>query len=466
MTIRTRFAPSPTGSLHLGSARTALFAWAYARHMQGEFVLRIEDTDQQRSEQKYVDMILEGMQWLGLSFDIGPVYQSQRTERYREVKQQLLNAGLAYCCNCSRERLDELRESQQAQKQKPRYDGCCRDKNLPMQAGCVVRFKNPLDGQVRFNDQVRGEVIFNNSELDDLIIWRSDDTPTYNFVVVIDDMDMEITHVIRGDDHTNNTPRQLNIFYALNKTPPSYAHIPMILGPDMKKLSKRHGALSILEYRDNGILPEALINYLARLGWSHGDDEIFSCQQLIEWFELASLNKSAAAYDPEKLNWLNQHYMVHSDPASILPALTHQFELADIDTNHGPALRELFEVQKSRNKTLKEIVEKSQYFYSEFDDYDEAALDKHLSQAALPVIDYMSNAMQSVEWSKQSIKETIAAAAESLQLKMGNVAQPLRVALTGNTISPSIDDTILLIGRERCLKRLQRAQQQIISASA
>lgn len=462
MTVRTRFAPSPTGSLHLGSARTALFAWAYAKHHHGQFVLRIEDTDQARSEARYVDMILEGLAWLNLDYDLGPYYQSQRIDRYREIVNQLLATGYAYRCICSKERLEKLREQQISLKQKPRYDGCCRNKDLPAQTkDSVVRFKNPSDGLVSFNDHIRGKVTTNNNELDDLVLWRSDDFPTYNFTVVVDDIDMKITHVIRGDDHINNTPRQLNIFYALGIEPPEFAHLPMILGPDMKKLSKRHGALSILEYRDQGYLPDAMLNYLARLGWSHGNDEIFTRQQFIDWFELSTLNKSAAAFDPEKLLWLNQNYLQNTDQDKILNTLAQQFALAKVDVTHGPKLIDILQTQANRCKTLKEMVDKSMIFYQEIPEYDDKASQKYLTQEAVAILDYMNVHLQSIAWDKANINLIIQQAITSLGVKMGELAQPLRVALTGNTISPSIDDTLYLMGKSQSLQRIQNALERI-----
>ncbi|MGB5398119.1 MAG: glutamate--tRNA ligase, partial [Gammaproteobacteria bacterium] len=308
-TVRTRFAPSPTGYLHIGGARTALFSWLYARKLGGTFVLRIEDTDRERSTQASVDVILQGMEWLGLDHDEGPFYQTQRFERYREVIDQLIESGHAYHCDCSRERLDKLREQQMADKQKPRYDGCCRERELAPNDRTVVRFKNPLDGDVIIDDKVKGRVVINNRELDDLVIARPDGTPTYNFTVVVDDWDMNISHVIRGDDHLNNTPRQINILNALGAKLPVYAHVPMILGADGKRLSKRHGAVSVLQYRDEGYLPEALMNYLVRLGWSHGDQEIFSRAEMIEFFDISNVNSAASTFNPDKLIWLNQQYI-------------------------------------------------------------------------------------------------------------------------------------------------------------
>ena len=380
--VKTRFAPSPTGMLHIGGIRTALFSWLYARHHQGEFVLRIEDTDRQRSTDEAVQVILDGMEWLGLRADAEPVYQTHRFDRYQEVIQQLLDNGHAYYCYCTPEEVDAMREAAMAKGEKPRYNGYWRDRNEtpPKDINPVVRFKNPLQGQVIIDDQIQGQVIFENSELDDLIIQRSDGTPTYNLTVVVDDMDMEISHVIRGDDHLNNTPRQMNIFKALGAATPVYAHVPMILGTDGKKLSKRHGTVSVLEYRDQGILPEALLNYLVRLGWSHGDQEIFSREEMINLFDIKDINKSASAINPEKLLWINQQYLGSSDSQDLLKQVQ---TLLDYDTSSGPKLEMVIEVQKERAKTLLELVQQSRIFYQDFDEFDENAAKKHLRPVIL-----------------------------------------------------------------------------------
>ena len=330
--VRTRFAPSPTGYLHIGGARTALYCWLYARKTQGTFILRIEDTDLERSTPESVQAILDGMQWLGLNYDEGPYYQTKHFARYKEVIQQLIDEGKAYRCYCSKERLEKLREEQTAKKEKPRYDGFCRERTSKGEGAYVVRFKNPLEGVVEFDDLIRGKLSFANTELDDLIIARSDGTPTYNFTVVVDDWDMKITHVIRGDDHINNTPRQINILRALGATPPFYAHVPMILGSDGKRLSKRHGAVGVMQYREDGFLPEALLNYLVRLGWSHGDQEIFSISELIDYFAIEDINRAPAAFNREKLLWLNQHYMKTSDRDHVARELLWHMEKLGIKT--------------------------------------------------------------------------------------------------------------------------------------
>lgn len=459
MKIRTRFAPSPTGYLHIGGARTALYSWLYAKANQGTFILRIEDTDLERSTQAAVDAILEGMAWLGLDYDEGPFYQMQRMDRYQEVIEQLLQQGKAYRCYCSKERLEQLREQQIATKQKPRYDGRCRtltqhDVTQPH----VIRFLNPDDGAVTFEDQVRGTITFQNSELDDLIIARSDGTPTYNFTVVVDDYDMAITHVIRGDDHINNTPRQINILQALGATPPIYAHVPMILGSDGKRLSKRHGAVSVLQYRDEGYLPEALINYLVRLGWSYGDQEIFSLDELVELFSLKNISRSPATFNSEKLTWLNQHYIKTGDSEHIAAELAHQFNLLDIDMTQGPDLTTVIAAQKDRVKTLKEIAEKSQFLYSDRVIYDDEAIAKEFNEKTLDVLQQLRLCLQQLaEWDKTQIHDCIVRVAEENQLKMGKVAQPLRIAVTGSTHSPSIDTTLVLLGKDKTMKRLNDA---------
>lgn len=369
MKIKTRFAPSPTGYLHVGGARTALYSWLFARHNKGEFVLRIEDTDLERSTPEAIEAIMDGMNWLNLEWDEGPYFQTKRFDRYNAVIDEMLVAGTAYKCYCSRERLDALREEQMAKGEKPRYDGRCRHDHSEHAADepCVVRFANPQDGSVIFDDQIRGPIEFSNQELDDLIIRRTDGSPTYNFCVVVDDWDMEITHVIRGEDHINNTPRQINILKALNAPVPVYAHVSMINGDDGKKLSKRHGAVSVMQYRDDGYLPEALLNYLVRLGWAHGDQEIFSREEMIELFSLNSVSKSASAFNTDKLLWLNHHYINTMQPEYVATYLQWHIEQANIDTRTGPELADLVKLLGERCKTLKEIAESCRYFYEEFD---------------------------------------------------------------------------------------------------
>jgi glutamyl-tRNA synthetase len=456
MTIKTRFAPSPTGLLHIGGIRTALFSWLYARHNNGKFVLRIEDTDRERSTDEAVQVILDGMAWLGLDYDEGPFYQTQRFDRYQEVINQLLEEGHAYRCTCSKERVDQIRNEAMSRGDKPRYDGHCRSLNLSDE-NSVIRFKNPIDGNVAVSDQVQGNVVFENCELDDLIIARSDGTPTYNLTVVVDDMDMGITQVIRGDDHLNNTPRQINILKALGAQIPDYAHIPMILGPDGKKLSKRDGAASILQYRDDGYLPKALLNYLVRLGWSKGDQEIFSIDEMISEFDIKDVNKSASSINPEKLLWLNQHYLKNSDSASLAKSLADLFQIMNVSMDDGPEMEDLIEVQKQRTDTLKDMAEQSVFFYKDFDEYDANSAKKHLRPVILePLIALHESLKKLQDWDNENIKGVIEETAEKFEIKMGKIAQPLRVAVTGTGISPSIDDTLRLLGQEKSLNRLLR----------
>ena len=462
--IRTRFAPSPTGYLHIGGIRTALFSWLFARHAQGSFVLRIEDTDKERSTDEAINIILDGMAWLGLQSDEAPVYQSQRSERYKAVINKLLDSGDAYYCYCSKDELEEMRSTAMAKGEKPRYDGRCRQRDVPPQdyESRVVRFKTPDTGDVVVNDLVQGRVKFSNSELDDLIIARSDGIPTYNLSVVVDDMDMNITHVMRGNDHLNNTPRQINILSALGAEVPEYAHIPLIMGEDGKKLSKRQGAASVLDYRDNGILPEALLNYLVRLGWSHGDQEIFTIEELIKYFELVDINKSAAAINPDKLIWLNQHYLRQCDSKRLIPLFEHHLRKHGTNYDNGPSLELVCDVQKERVKSLEEMADQSRYFYEDFDEYDDKAAKKHLRPAILEPLARVHEVLVMIEdWTPTAIHEVIEKVATDLKIKMGKVAQPMRVAVTGSAISPSIDVTLALIGRDRVLERLVNALDYI-----
>ncbi|RMH47963.1 MAG: glutamate--tRNA ligase [Gammaproteobacteria bacterium] len=458
MTVRTRFAPSPTGYLHVGGARTALYCWLFARKHNGQFILRIEDTDRERSSEASVRAILDGMAWLGLDYDEGPFYQTERFERYQEIIDWLLANGHAYRCRCTPERLQQLREQQMAQKQKPRYDGHCRNLDVSPDEPHVVRFKNPLDGIVRFEDQIKGVIEVKNSELDDLIIRRTDGTPTYNLTVVVDDMDMGITHVIRGDDHVNNTPRQINILKALGAELPKYAHVPMILGDDGKRLSKRHGAVSVLAYRDAGYLPEALLNYLVRLGWSHGDQEIFSREEMIQLFSLEGVNRAPAAFNTEKLNWLNQHYLKTLPVETVAERAQMFFDEKGVAITFGPSLESVVALIRERATTLVDLVEHSRYFYEEFSDYDEKAAKKHLRPAALPALmAFFEKAQRADDWTKEVLHSLLQTTAEELGVGMGKVGMPVRVAVTGQGQSPSIDEVMALIGRERCLARLQRA---------
>jgi len=461
MTIRTRFAPSPTGYLHIGGARTALYCWLEARHRGGEFILRIEDTDRERSTEEAVQAILDGMHWLGLDADEGPYYQTLRMDRYRQVAEDLLKAGKAYYAYESKEDIEAMRNAAMAKGEKPRYNGYYRERNEPLREdpNRVLRFKNPTSGSVVFDDKVKGRVEWSNEELDDLVLIRSDGFPTYNFAVVVDDIDMKISQVIRGDDHVNNTPRQINIYHALGASVPEFAHLPMILGPDGQKLSKRHGAVGVMQYRDDGFLPHALLNYLVRLGWSHGDQEIFSTAQMIELFDANDVNKSASRFDVEKLSWLNQQYLKNDDPQDIAPHFEWHLRAAGIDPAHGPAPADVIVALRDRAKTLKEMAEKARVWYAPLEAYDEQAVAKHLktptARAALEAAHAQFAAL--ADWKVEGIHGAIEAAAASIGEGMGKVAQPLRVALTGTQVSPSIDQTVFLAGRDEALRRIEAA---------
>jgi glutamyl-tRNA synthetase len=462
MTVKTRFAPSPTGYLHVGGARTALFSWLHARKHGGKFVLRIEDTDLERSTQESINAILEGMTWLGLEYDEGPFYQTHRFDRYNEVIDDLLARGLAYRCNCTKERIEALREGQMQRKEKPRYDGHCRGGSVSADKPHVVRFRTSLDGSVIVDDLVRGKVVFSNDELDDLIIRRTDGSPTYNLTVVVDDLDMGIDIVIRGDDHLNNTPRQINILEALGAEPPDYAHVPMILGDDGSRLSKRHGAVSVMEYRNQGILPEALLNYLVRLGWSHGDQEIFSLDEMVELFDISNVNKAASAFNSEKLMWLNQQYIKKDDPARIARLLSPHMGEIGIDPASGPDLVAVVAAQQERARTLVEMAEISAFFYRDYDDFEPAAAKKHLKAAARVPLEHLRGALSDIpDWEPEVLHQLVKDVAMQLDLKLGKVAQPLRVAVVGRAASPGIDITLHLVGREACLRRIDRALEYI-----
>ncbi len=458
MSIKTRFAPSPTGYLHVGGARTALFSWLHARKHGGKYVLRIEDTDLQRSTAESINAILEAMTWLGLDYDEGPFYQTSRFDRYNEVIDELLQQNLAYRCNCSRERLEALREGQMQRKQKPRYDGHCRNQSVDAGEPHVIRFRNPPEGSVVIDDQVRGKIVFQNDELDDLIIRRTDGSPTYNLTVVVDDLDMGITDVIRGDDHVNNTPRQVNILKALGKEPPRYAHVPMILGDDGSRLSKRHGAVNVMEYRNQGILPEALLNYLVRLGWSHGDEELFTLDQMVEYFDIRDVNKAASAFNTEKLLWINQHYIKNADPARIARLLSPHLGDLGIDPATGPDLVEVVREQQERARTLVEMAEISTFFYQDYEDFEVKAARKHLKLVAREPLQQVRERLAVLDdWEADKLHQVVIDVATRLDLNMGKVAQPLRVAVVGRAASPGIDATLKLVGRSACLRRIDRA---------
>ncbi len=460
-TVRTRFAPSPTGYLHIGGARTALFSWAYARRHGGTFVLRIEDTDVERSTPEAVRAILDGMTWLGLDADEGPFYQMQRMERYKVVIADMLAAGSAYYCYASPAELDEMREAQRARGEKPRYDGRWRPepgKVLPAKPEGilpVVRFRNPVDGSVAWNDQVKGRIEFANSELDDLIVARGDGTPTYNFCVVVDDIDMKITHVIRGDDHVNNTPRQINIMRALGATPPVFAHLSMILGDDGTKLSKRHGAVSVMQFHEDGYLPEAVINYLARLGWSHGDEEIFSRQQFVEWFDLDHITPSAAQFNTEKLNWLNAHYIRHADDQLLAADLANRLASRGVNPELGPQLSRVVALYKDRVGNLNELADSAELFIAD-PTASQDLIDKHLTDAARAALSDLEARLQDADWNQAALSQAIKQTMAALGVKMPQVAIPLRVSLLGVTQTPSIDAVLEVLGRDRTLRRLRR----------
>jgi glutamyl-tRNA synthetase len=459
MSIITRFAPSPTGLLHIGGVRTALFSWLQARRHGGQFILRVEDTDRERSTDEAVRVIVEGMRWLGLDHDLGPYYQTQRFDRYREVIGQMLAAGTAYHCFCSKEDLEQMRAEQTARKEKPRYDGRCRDrKTTPAGVAPVVRFRNPLDGEVVVRDQVHGDIVFRNAELDDLIIARSDGTPTYNFCVVVDDSDMGVTHVIRGDDHINNTPRQMNMLTALGYTPPAYAHVPMILGPDGAKLSKRHGAVSVLQYEEEGYLPDALLNYLVRLGWSHGDQEIFTREEMIALFDIADVNKAASAFNPEKLLWLNQQHLMRAAPAKVAPYLKPHLARLGLPVADDRLIEGVILAQRERTKTLKEMAQASRFFFADEIEFDAKAVAKHLTADAKAALGALRERLAALAtWEAPAIHGVIEALAGELGVGLGKIAQPVRVAVSGGTVSPPIDQTLALLGRERTLARLEAA---------
>ena len=468
MTVRTRFAPSPTGYLHVGGARTALFCWLYARHCRGQFVLRVEDTDRERSTESAVQAILDGMNWLGLDWDEGPFFQSQRMDRYREQVVRLLDEDKAYHCYCTREELDAMRAAQRERGENPRYDGRCRDRREPRpHVDPVVRFKNPTVGEVVVDDIVLGEARFANAQLDDLVIARSDGTPTYNFTVVVDDLEMGITHVIRGNDHLNNTPRQINMMEALGGERPAFGHVPMIHGPDGRKLSKRHGAVGVMQFRDEGYLPDALVNYIARLGWSRGDQEIFSRDELVALFDIHDVNKAASVFDTEKLAWLNQHYIKAADAAVLASGLAQHLRRLGAEPQQGPPLSQVVEVQRDRARTLVEMAEKSLFAFRAPDGYEEKAAAKHLTGDVRPLLLALRERLGALDgWSAEDLDAAVRQTAEDAGVKLGKLAQPLRVALTGSAASPPIDQTLVLVGRDRTLERIDSAVVHLADSGA
>ena len=472
MTVKTRFAPSPTGYLHVGGARTALYSWLFAKNQGGEFVLRIEDTDLERSTQEAVDAILEGMTWMGLDWDEGPYYQTKRFDRYNEMVDKLLAEDKAYKCYASKELLDEIRAEQEANKEMPRYDANhpkIKAVNDAAKDGdpCVVRFRNPKQGSVVFDDQIRGRIEISNSQMDDLIIRRTDGSPTYNFCVVVDDWDMGITHVVRGEDHINNTPRQINIYEALGAPVPVFAHCAMILGDDGAKLSKRHGAVSVMQYRDEGYLPNALNNYLVRLGWSHGDQEVFSREEMIEHFSLSAISKSASAFNTDKLNWLNNHYIKTSAPEYVAKHLEWHLDNQKLSTENGPAITEVIKLVGERCNTLVELVEQIRYFYEDFAEFEAGAAKKHLRGVAKGPLELALNKVEALDdWNTQALHGVIAQVCEELEIGMGKIGMPLRVAVTGGGQSPSVDAVMQLVGKERVVSRIKMALDFIAEREA
>lgn len=464
MTCRTRFAPSPTGFLHIGGARTALYCYLEARRRGGQFILRVEDTDRERSTQEAIDAILLAMDWLGLEYDEGPIFQTQRLDRYREVAEKMVADGTAYYAYETREELDAARDAAMAAKEKPRYNGHYRDLNAPWRddPNRVIRFKNPIGGSVVFDDKIKGRIEWSNDELDDLVIFRPDGYPTYNFAVVVDDLDMGITDVIRGDDHVNNTPRQINIYKALGAPVPHFAHMPMILDPEGAKLSKRSGAANVMSYKEEGYLPHALVNYLARLGWSHGDQEIFSRDELKALFAIEDVNQKASRLDPAKLGWLNQHYLKTDDPADVAVHFAPQLLAAGLDPAQGPNPADVVVALRDRVQTLKEMAERAAVWYQPLTQYDDAAVAKHLVPAARAPLEGVRAQLAALgEWTVESVHGALQATGEALGLGLGKIAQPLRVAITGTQVSPSIDHTVFLAGREQALSRIDAALAKI-----
>jgi len=459
MTLTTRFAPSPTGYLHVGGARTALYSWLYAQKNGGNFILRIEDTDLERSTQASVDAIMDGMNWLNLEWTHGPYFQTKCFDRYKEVIAQLLESGNAYRCYSTAEEVDVMREEAKAKGEVEKYNGLWRERtDHPEDKPFVIRFKNPLEGNVVIKDVVKGDITISNEQLDDLIIARSDGTPTYNLTVVVDDWDMKVSHVVRGDDHISNTPKQINILTALGAEIPAYAHIPMILGDDGKRLSKRHGAVSVMQYRDDGYLPEALLNYLVRLGWSHGDQEIFSREEMIELFDLTGCNRAPSAFNTDKLIWVNQHYMKTLDPEYVASQLQWHMDDQGINTENGPALSEVVKIQADRVKTLKEMAQISRYFYEDFTELDPKAVKKHLRPVTKePLLLAKSKLAALAEWKPELIHAAINDTATELEVGMGKVGMPLRIAATGGGNSPSLDITLALLDKDKVLARIDDA---------
>ena len=454
MTVRTRFAPSPTGMLHIGGARTALFAWLYARHHGGQFLLRIEDTDRERSTAEATQVILDGLSWLGLEWDGEPVYQASRQAEHVLAVDQLIEEGHAYRCYCSKDELDAMREAQRAAGKKPMYDGRCRHRSdRPSEKPFVVRFRSPDEGETIVNDLVLGPVTFPNAELDDLILLRTDGTPTYNLAVVADDAEMGITHVVRGSDHLNNTPRQIQLYQALGLPVPAFAHIPLIHGPDGAKMSKRHGAVAVTEYREKGYLPKAVANYLARLGWSHGDEEVFSPEQLIELFDLKQVGKAAARFDQQKLDWLNSHYLRAAAPADLVAEVGR---FLGLDSGAGPDLSAVIATLQERSKNLVELAEGARFFYVAPGSYDEKAVQKNFKDGTWALLEKLIAGVEALEaFSGEAVHALIGEICAAEGVGMGKLAQPVRILVSGGPVSPPIDLTLGLLGREESLARLR-----------
>lgn len=459
--VRVRFAPSPTGHLHIGGARTALFNWLFARHHKGKFILRIEDTDRSRSTEEYIESIIEALKWLGLDWDEGPFRQTDRMEIYKKYAYKLLEEGKAYRCYCTPEELEQRRKQAMQEGKPPRYDRRCRQIKELLPKPFAIRFKMPLEGETVVNDLVKGKVVFKNSELEDLVILRSDGNPTYNFCVVVDDFDMKITHVIRGEDHLNNTPKQIHIYHALGMNPPEFAHIPMILGKDRSRLSKRHGATSVLAYRDEGYLPDAVVNYLARLGWSHGDQEIFTRQELIEYFSLEQVGKANAVFDPEKLLWLNSEYIKLSSEEKLFelvkPFLIKEGYLKEDETVDLKWICKAIKSLKERCRTLKELAHAMRYYLVDYVDIEPKAKEKYINAETIPILKEITDKLEAVEEFTQSrIEKIFMDMVNEKGLKLGQIAQPVRVAITGSTVSPGIYEVLEIVGKERAIKRLRR----------
>ncbi len=453
--MKSRFAPSPTGYLHIGGARTALFAWLWAKKNQGEFILRIEDTDKERSTKESVEVILQGMEWLGLDYDKGPIFQSDRIERYQAVISLLIDSDKAYYCNCSKQRLESLREDLMKKGEKPKYDGCCRKKNL---TDGVVRFLNPNDKAVLFEDYVKGNIEFANSELDDLVIARADGSPTYNLTVVVDDHDMGIDFVIRGDDHINNTPKQINLYKALGWSLPTFAHVPMILGGDGARLSKRHVAVNILSYRDEGYLPKALLNYIVRLGWSHGNQELFSISEMIDLFDLKDINKAPASFNKDKLVWLNQSYIKTTEINELLNHLQYHLDRQSINTNNGPNIKDVVESLRDRSKTLIEMANSCTMFYQDFDSFDSDLAKNVFQTKSRTILESLYSSLEALDsWTAEEIHNVIMKICKNRNIGFAKVGQPFRLALSGNGKSGSIDKSAQLVGKDRTLSRLKMA---------